>query len=140
MSRKKRAGRDFTLATRRKHCNITLAKVQKINFKDVELLEYFITEKGKIIPGWLSGISTNNQRKIMRQVKLARNIALLSFAEGLVRTDAEVTFASHDNTDANSASTTAAKAEKVVAEVTSSASDSVDKEATAKLSKSEPSN
>lgn len=80
---RKRDRRDYTLGTRKKPCPIDLAKINKIDHKDVELLKLFITEKGKIIPGRANNISAKNQNKLEAAIKRARNIALLSFIEGL---------------------------------------------------------
>lgn len=68
-------------------CPITAAGIEKIDYKDVELLKMFITEKGKIIPRRISGLNARSQKKITRAIKQARNIALLSFAEGYVEQD-----------------------------------------------------
>lgn len=68
-------------------CPITVAGIEEIDYKDVELLKMFITEKGKIIPRRISGLNARSQKKITRAIKQARNTALLSFAEGYVEQD-----------------------------------------------------
>lgn len=68
-------------------CPITNAGIEEIDFKDVELLKMFITEKGKIIPRRISGLNARSQKRLTRAIKQARNIALLSFAEGYVPQD-----------------------------------------------------
>lgn len=68
-------------------CPITQAGVEEMNYKDIELLKMFITEKGKIIPKRISGLSARSQKKLTRAVKQARNAALLSFSEGYVPQD-----------------------------------------------------
>ncbi len=86
MSKKKR--KHFTrerVPTR--PCPITHAGVEKINYKDIELLKMFITEKGKIIPKRISGLSARAQKKLTRAIKQARNAALLSFSEGYLPQD-----------------------------------------------------
>ena len=72
---------NFMLNKHRKNC--TLEGV-RINYKDIELLRRFITDEGKIMPKRISGIRSRNQKYITRAIKLARNLALLSFAEGYV--------------------------------------------------------
>lgn len=54
--------------------------IERIDYKDVELLKLFITEKGKIIPSRISDLSAKSQRHIARAVKRARNCALLHFS------------------------------------------------------------
>ena len=68
-------------------CPINNAGIDEIDFKDVELLKMFITEKGKIIPRRISGLCARSQKKLTRAIKQARNIALLSFSEGYVPQD-----------------------------------------------------
>lgn len=83
MSKKKRSyfQRD-KLPTR--PCPLIHAGIEEIDYKDIELIKMFITEKGKIIPRRISGLSARSQKRLTRAVKQARNIALLSFSEGYV--------------------------------------------------------
>ena len=50
-----------------------------IDYKDVDLLKKFITERGKILPRRLTGLTAKQQRDLTNAVKRARIIALLSF-------------------------------------------------------------
>lgn len=50
-----------------------------IDYKDVNLLRYFITDRGKIIPRRVSNISAKQQRELTLAIKRARVIALLPF-------------------------------------------------------------
>ena len=49
------------------------------DFKDIRIISRFITERGKIVPRRLSGVSAKNQRKLAIAVKRARHLALLPF-------------------------------------------------------------
>ncbi|MCX7725483.1 MAG: 30S ribosomal protein S18 [Chitinispirillaceae bacterium] len=49
------------------------------DYKDVDILSRFITERGKIVPRRLSGVSAKNQRKLAKAIKRARFLALLPF-------------------------------------------------------------
>lgn len=49
------------------------------DFKDIRIISRFITERGKIVPRRLSGVSAKNQRKLAVAVKRARHLALLPF-------------------------------------------------------------
>src|SRR5512133_748389 len=64
---------------RRKVCRFCVEKIDDINYKDVRMLNSFITEKGKIVPRRLSGVCAPHQRRLSEAVKQARNIALLPF-------------------------------------------------------------
>ena len=63
-------------------CTIQNAGIEEIDYKDIELLKMFITEKGKIIPRRISGLSARSQKKITRAIKHARNCALIAFDGG----------------------------------------------------------
>jgi len=59
----------------------------EVPFKDVELLKGYITERGRIVPRRISGNTARTQRALTLAIKRARNIALLSFAEGYTSQD-----------------------------------------------------
>jgi len=68
---------------RRKPCPFVAAGIREIDYKDVELLSRFITEKGKILPRRITGVSAYYQRMLSNAIKRARFMALLPFvAEG----------------------------------------------------------
>lgn len=50
-----------------------------IDYKDPQTLKYFITERGKIVPRRISGLSADRQREVAIAIKRARIIALLPF-------------------------------------------------------------
>ena len=50
-----------------------------IDYKDVDLLKKFITERGKILPRRLTGLTAKQQRDLTTSVKRARIMALLPF-------------------------------------------------------------
>ena len=67
---------------RRKVCSFCVDKVEEIDYKDVARLRRYITERGKILPRRISGISGNcakHQRQMTTAIKRARNVALLPF-------------------------------------------------------------
>ena len=51
----------------------------KTLFKNVRLLEKYISEKGKIMPRRVTGTSAKMHRKLVRAIKKARNIALMPY-------------------------------------------------------------
>ena len=51
----------------------------KIDWRDPALLSRFITERGKIVPRRISGLTAKQQRELTLAVKRARNIALLPY-------------------------------------------------------------
>ncbi|HBE17302.1 MAG TPA: 30S ribosomal protein S18 [Cyanobacteria bacterium UBA11149] len=50
-----------------------------IDYKDVELLRKFITERGKILPRRITGLTSQQQRALTSAIKRARILALLPF-------------------------------------------------------------
>jgi small subunit ribosomal protein S18 len=48
-----------------------------IDYKHPEILRRFVTEKGKILPRRITGTSAKNQRRLVREIKKARAVALL---------------------------------------------------------------
>ncbi len=64
---------------RKKVCKFTPEEIETIDYKDIGRLRYFVTERGKIIPSRISGAGAKSQRHLVRQIKRARQIALLPF-------------------------------------------------------------
>lgn len=64
---------------RKKVCGFCKSKAEYIDYKDVEKLKRFVTERGKIIPSRITGTCAKHQRPLSRAIKRARIIALLPF-------------------------------------------------------------
>ncbi|WP_033827387.1 30S ribosomal protein S18 [Bacillus andreraoultii] len=64
---------------RRKVCYFTANGITHIDYKDVELLKKFISERGKILPRRVTGTSAKYQRMLTRAIKRARQVALLPY-------------------------------------------------------------
>jgi small subunit ribosomal protein S18 len=77
MTMKKMPEGPFT--KRRKQCPFTAAGIKYIDYKDIETLSQFITERGKIIPRRITGVSCFHQRLLSVAIKRARYMALLPF-------------------------------------------------------------
>lgn len=54
-------------------------KLHEIDYRNERLLRKFITERGKILPRRITGVSALFQRRVTRAVKRARHLALLPF-------------------------------------------------------------
>ena len=63
-----------------KVCRFCEDKALIIDYKDVRLMQRFVTDRGKIIPRRVSGTCARHQRNVTRHLKRARQIALLPFA------------------------------------------------------------
>jgi len=64
---------------KRKKCPFTAAGIKVIDYKDIETLSQFITERGKILPRRITGVSHLHQRLLNQAIKRARHMALLPF-------------------------------------------------------------
>ncbi len=64
---------------RRKVCYFCKNNIDHIDYKDIDLLKKFISERGKIIPKRTSGVCAWHQRRLARAIKRARHMALLPF-------------------------------------------------------------
>jgi len=54
--------------------------IEWVDYKDVNLLRKFMSDRGKIRARRVSGLSTQNQRAVAHAIKLARELALLPYA------------------------------------------------------------
>ena len=68
---------------RKKVCRFCVEKIDDINYKEVRMLNSFISERGKITPRRITGVCAPHQRRLSEAIKQARNIALLPFASAL---------------------------------------------------------
>lgn len=64
---------------RRKSCPFTGAGIKHIDYKDVDTLINFVTDRGKILPRRITGVSAHHQRLLCNAIKRARHMALLPF-------------------------------------------------------------
>lgn len=69
----------------RRYYTDQIGKRTKFDYKDVDLLRSFITERGKIRPRRQTGVSAKQQRAIARAIKRARHMALLPFTSEHMR-------------------------------------------------------
>ena len=64
---------------RRKSCPFSGPNAPKIDYKDVKLLQRFISERGKIVPSRISAVSSKKQRELAQAIKRARFLGLLPY-------------------------------------------------------------
>ncbi len=64
---------------RRKTCPFSGPNAPKIDYKDVKLLQRFISERGKIVPSRITAVSSKKQRELARAIKRARYLAFLPY-------------------------------------------------------------
>ncbi len=72
--------------TRRRPPSIT-PRTEEIDYKNVDFLQRFLTERGKIKARRKTGANATQQRRIARAIKRARHLALLPFTSEHIRGD-----------------------------------------------------
>lgn len=65
---------------RRKTCPFSGRNALRIDYKDVKLLQRYISESGKIVPSRITAVSQKKQRELACAIKRARFLGLLSYA------------------------------------------------------------
>ncbi|HEU4622648.1 MAG TPA: 30S ribosomal protein S18 [Burkholderiaceae bacterium] len=78
---KNRRQQQNPLFKRRKFCRFTAEGVEKIDYKDVDVLKDFIQDNGKIMPARITGTKANFQRQLDTAIKRARYLALLPYTD-----------------------------------------------------------
>ncbi|MEJ5187021.1 MAG: 30S ribosomal protein S18 [Candidatus Geothermincolales bacterium] len=64
---------------KKKVCYFCTEKMEDIDYKDVELLKRFLSEKGKIRPRRVTGNCAQHQKKLSKAIKNAREMALIPY-------------------------------------------------------------
>ena len=64
---------------RSKVCAFCADKVEHIDYKDVNRLRKFTTERGKIMPRRMSGVCAKHQRELAVAIKRSRQVALMPY-------------------------------------------------------------
>ncbi|GAA6212123.1 MAG: 30S ribosomal protein S18 [Rhodomicrobiaceae bacterium] len=64
---------------RRKTCPFSGESAPKIDYKDVKLLQRFISERGKIVPSRITAVSAKKQRELAKAIKRARFLGLIPY-------------------------------------------------------------
>ncbi len=66
---------------RKKFCRFSAEGGDSIDYKNLELLEEYITETGKIVPSRITGTSAKYQRQLSTAIKRARFLALIPYCD-----------------------------------------------------------
>ena len=65
---------------RRKSCPFSAKDAPVIDYKDVRLLQGFMSERGKIVPSRITAVSAKKQRELAKAIKRARHLGLLPYS------------------------------------------------------------
>lgn len=65
---------------KRKVCQFCASKDARIDYKNTQRLQKYVTERGKILPRRITGNCARHQRQLTRAIKKARQVALLPYS------------------------------------------------------------
>jgi small subunit ribosomal protein S18 len=60
-------------------CPLSGKEAPEVNYKNIELLSVYVSEKGRILPRRLMGVCATKHRELKKAIKIARVLALLPF-------------------------------------------------------------
>ncbi|MBS1983702.1 MAG: 30S ribosomal protein S18 [Bdellovibrionales bacterium] len=63
---------------RKKVCPFTADKTIVLDYKNIRVIQRFVSETGRIVPRHVTGVSAKHQRKLSKFIKRARNLGLLA--------------------------------------------------------------
>ena len=63
----------------KKPCRFCSEKVDHVDYKDIERISRYVSDRGKMLPSRLTGTCARHQRVLTRAVKRARFMALLPY-------------------------------------------------------------
>ncbi len=66
---------------RKKYCRFTAEGIKEIDYKDLDILQQYVSETGKIVPSRITGTKAKYQRQLATAVKRARFLALLPYTD-----------------------------------------------------------
>ena len=66
---------------RRKSCPFAGKNAPQIDYKDVRLLQGFMSERGKIVPSRITGTKSKYQRQLQNAIKRSRFLALIPYTD-----------------------------------------------------------
>jgi len=80
MSRSAGGGGRRPFFRRRKSCPLSGLGAPKIDYKDLKLLQRFVSERGKMVPSRITAVCAKKQRELSQAIKRARHLSLLPYA------------------------------------------------------------
>ena len=79
--RKVKRNQQSLLFKRKRFCRFTVAGVESIDYKDLDILRDFVGENGKITPARLTGTRAFFQRQLTTAIKRSRFLAMLPYSD-----------------------------------------------------------
>ena len=79
--RKREDRKTSPFGDRKKFCPFSQKNSPKIDYKDIKMLQRYISEKGKITPSRITNVSTSKQKELAKAIKRARYLSLMSYTQ-----------------------------------------------------------
>ena len=79
--RKREERKNSPFGDRKKFCPFSQKNSPKIDYKDIKMLQRYISEKGKITPSRITNVSTSKQKELAKAIKRARYLSLMSYTQ-----------------------------------------------------------
>ena len=79
MIEKKRTNAPYV--EKKRFCPFSQKNSPKIDYKDIKMLQRYISEKGKITPSRITNVSTSKQKELAKAIKRARYLSLMSYTQ-----------------------------------------------------------
>ncbi len=79
LKQKREDNQNSPFENKKKFCPFSQPNSPEIDYKDIRLLSRYLTEKGKIIPSRITGVSKKKQKELSKAIKKARFLSLLSY-------------------------------------------------------------
>lgn len=71
----------MTAGRSKKLCQLCDKKIAYVDYKNLRMLWKFISQYGRIVPRYYSGVCLQHQKRLARAIKLAREMALLPYVK-----------------------------------------------------------
>jgi len=84
-NRKKDERLNSPFEQKKKFCPFSQPGSPEIDYKDIRLLSRYLTEKGKIIPSRITGVSRKKQKELAKAIKRARFLSLISYTNKYIQ-------------------------------------------------------
>ena len=68
-------------ARRKKTCPFSVDNAPVIDYKDLDMLKRYVSDRGKMMPSRITGVSAKYQRQLTTAIKRARQLALLPYTD-----------------------------------------------------------
>ena len=79
--RKREERKNSPFGERKKFCPFSQKNSPKIDYKDIKLLQRYVSEKGKITPSRITNVSSDKQKELAKAIKRARYLSLMSYTQ-----------------------------------------------------------